>query len=362
MLLFFDGIALAAPSYMADKLIDSDPVLASPLVERGLLVNFDPDVELDLTSAQHLARTLKHLVKKMPYNWAVGRPNDSCGRIIGHWGGVIAESEGREFARLLKRRGLATPGIGDGWWQVHPRVNLLILMLFAQTLQSCLIKRNVSLHPITCSPELSQGFLGAVLGAAHEYNQSMYAGAQSVREAGMEDLFWQADPDNNLHISRMYYRRREGQRASRLYGNPYFREPIAISEDLRNVGVDLSGVPLDEILDFRAAHGPQYREYARGLREYLSLSSRSDFGRITLERRRALADEAAMLRRLSKKSFGLRGGALLLSLAGAAWTVSRGDSIGALLAALAAAAQAVPPPGDRITIYSYLLQIKQIRE
>ncbi len=42
MLLFFDGIALALPSNLAEQVINDDPILAAPLAERGLLINFGP--------------------------------------------------------------------------------------------------------------------------------------------------------------------------------------------------------------------------------------------------------------------------------------------------------------------------------
>jgi hypothetical protein len=43
LLLFFDGVAIAAPDKVAEQFIYSDPVLAASLAERGLLTNFEPD-------------------------------------------------------------------------------------------------------------------------------------------------------------------------------------------------------------------------------------------------------------------------------------------------------------------------------
>jgi len=43
LLLFFDGIALALDPEAADRLIESDRVLAQPLVELDLLRNYGPD-------------------------------------------------------------------------------------------------------------------------------------------------------------------------------------------------------------------------------------------------------------------------------------------------------------------------------
>lgn len=40
-----------------------------------------------------------------------------------------------------------------------------------------------------------------------------------------------------------------------------------IEADVEAVGIDLSKVPLDEVLDFRKQHGSEYRDYARELRD-----------------------------------------------------------------------------------------------
>ena len=48
LLLFFDGIALALPRKTAEQFIDSDPILARPLSDRGLLQNFDRICGLNL--------------------------------------------------------------------------------------------------------------------------------------------------------------------------------------------------------------------------------------------------------------------------------------------------------------------------
>lgn len=357
MLLFFDGIALAAPPDRAAELIDSDPVLAGPLAEQGLLRNFDPDMALDPASAKQLAKTLRALVRHMPFTWSSGAPTEGSLRMEGHWGGGLARTEGIKFERLLIKRGLATPELEAGLLRMHPRVNLLVLLLFAQALQRCLADQQVTLHAVTGSPDLAQGFLGAVLGAAYEH------GGWWNREdtpPHLSDVTWQLDPEHTLRFSSLYDRRRPGKRvARRLYGSP-FREPVAISEDLRNVGADLSAVPLDEILDFRATHGRQYREYARRLQEYLAKANQPDFARASRERREAIKEEAAALRRVSRAAFGVRSATLLISLCGATWTLRQGDSVGSLLAALAATAQAVPLPGDTVTAYSYLLQIRSL--
>src|SRR5690348_13669217 len=58
MLLFFDGLTLALPSSIAAKMIDRDPILATPLADRGLLVNFDPVATLEADTTERLITAL----------------------------------------------------------------------------------------------------------------------------------------------------------------------------------------------------------------------------------------------------------------------------------------------------------------
>lgn len=51
LLLFFDGIATQYPSDDFNRLVDSDPVLALPLVESGLLVNYAPNEQSPVPKA-----------------------------------------------------------------------------------------------------------------------------------------------------------------------------------------------------------------------------------------------------------------------------------------------------------------------
>jgi hypothetical protein len=42
-----------------------------------------------------------------------------------------------------------------------------------------------------------------------------------------------------------------------------------VTFDLEQVTLDLSPIPLDEVLDFRSQHGTEYRAYARNLRQFV---------------------------------------------------------------------------------------------
>ena len=51
-LLFFDKITLALPEASVDETFNSDPELASPLADKGLLINIDPSDVLDPETAR----------------------------------------------------------------------------------------------------------------------------------------------------------------------------------------------------------------------------------------------------------------------------------------------------------------------
>ena len=50
-----------------------------------------------------------------------------------------------------------------------------------------------------------------------------------------------------------------------------FKRPVQaniITADIRNMGLNLSAVPLDEVLDFRKQYGAEFRSYVRDLRSF----------------------------------------------------------------------------------------------
>jgi hypothetical protein len=136
-----------------------------------------------------------------------------------------------------------------------------------------------------------------------------------------------------------------------------------VMHDFESVSLDLSRTPLDEVLDFRARHGADFRAYARGVRQFgndlldESWTKRSDLLR---ERREEIADQAAELGKLSRSAFGRRAAGAFLSLAGAAWTVKQGDPISALLAAAGAAISSFPSKASAASAYTYLFTAREL--
>jgi hypothetical protein len=137
---------------------------------------------------------------------------------------------------------------------------------------------------------------------------------------------------------------------------------FVVTADIERVGIDLTRVPLDEVLDFRAEHGAEYRSYARELRRFvndLAIGSPEEQARMMHDRAEALADRAAELRNVSLVAFGRPALALLMSMAGAGWTITQGDPVGALLAA-AAAATAFKSPQSTVSAFTYLFRAQDL--
>jgi hypothetical protein len=324
MLLFFDGLTLALPSDIAAETIDRDPVLATPLAELGLLVNFDPVSTLDKDSAELLAVALTKIAQEYPL-----RTQNRLFLTATHWGRLIADPETVVvLEHALIERGLIIPraefGSPEGLYSVNRGMRILILALFAQTLRGQLAPRGINLHLATDSHSM----VSAITSELQDYaeHNPVYLGRP------LPD-YWDYNSDA--------------------------LNPLQLTDDLCNVGVDLSAVPLDEVLSFREQNGQHYRAYARGLRELLATLGQADpteRPRILHERAADIQDQASDLRRASRAAFGTRMATLLVSLAGAAWTVHTGDPVGAILAGASAGLQAAPAKDRGVTAYSYLLK------
>ena len=132
--------------------------------------------------------------------------------------------------------------------------------------------------------------------------------------------------------------------------------------DLAQVGIDLSAVPLDEVLGFRAEYGSEYRTYSSDVRRFaleLSLMGAADQGSALTERREELEDRAEQLRRIALTAFARQAISFGFGFAGAAWTLVHGDAWGAAFAAGAATAGITRrDPGAIGAAYTYILRAK----
>ena len=129
-----------------------------------------------------------------------------------------------------------------------------------------------------------------------------------------------------------------------------------VSLDLQAVGVNLSSVPLDAVLDYRREHLLDYRRYARNIRQFvrdLSLMKDEERDRSLRDRQEELEDLAAGLR-TNAQSAWKKPISFALSMAGAVWKLAHGDVLGGLLASGSSVTGADLIKKGETGAYSYL--------
>lgn len=303
LLLFFDGIALVIPEATAEQFIDADPVLAQPLAELGLLRNYWPDISAKM-NLDSLPTGYKEYFERLA---------EVSDRIPG--GGKPSESD----------------------------VDLLLTAISATGLAEAMVNFGRRVH----SAKQRFGDDPSNMRALAVASASMLA-AQNIREVAIQPVL-----DNEDAASFV----------AAIIGSHDNGRARVISGDLSHVGIDLKAVPLDEVLDFRRQHGPEYRTYSRDVRQFvleLSQLSKAEQESAFMERRAELDEHAEELRRVGRRAFKHQAVTLGFGLAGAAWTLVHGEDVwGAVFATGAAAAglsaSAAGPTG---AAYSYILQAK----
>ena len=306
LLLFFDQIAILLPRYMYGRHAAADPATVLPLEESGVLRVLDPDDWIDQETAESLAEMMVDLLtgevfddlpKDVPYH-ALSRSRMAYGADVGLADMLVEE---------LLARDLALP-VGDREYiQLHPAVRTTILVLLAQLSRPAGARKGLVVHPTT-----------------------------NMSEA-IEDLI------------------------RTLSQKPMPSANRVIKLDLEPVSFDLSEVPLDEILDFRAEHRSAYRAYVDGLYGFMAeLAEVDEFDereQLMLGRRQEIAEAARELRRsrfpwrrenLASFAFGI---------AGAAWTLGHGDLVGAVLGAGKSVADKLSGKHTKVSAYSYIFDI-----
>ena len=306
LLLFFDEVAILLPQYMYGRHTAADPTLAAPLEEQGLLRILEPNEWIDSEMTRQLAEIILNLLTHGVFD---GLPKEkhfaelSQSR-MGYGADVeLADSVAEE----LQKKGLARPSEDGVSIPLHPAVRTMFLVILGQLARRAGERRGMNLHPATNSSRA----------------------AVDVVEA----LSRPAMPSCG-HV---------------------------ISFDLEPASLDLSSVPLEDVLQLRTDHGKAHRQYMRSLRGFIfELSQMKDPKEresALLHRRQEIADMAHDTRKVTRMALGKNLASWSLGITGAAWSLSTGDSLGAALGTAGLASGLIPLPDTTAGAYSYLFDI-----
>ena len=318
LILFFDGVAMLIPEYMSDHGRFEDYPIVASLREHGLFHVIRPEKSIGREETEELAKALveviasgglDHLTKES----RKGADSSSFGTLsmsrLGYYGDErLAES----IVQELRARGLARDSEDGVSIPIHMTVRALILVLLAQILRSKGESMGLTLSPATDQWRLVE--------ALNELVSTPESSTPSIGDI--------------------------------------------VTFDMSMVGVDLAGVPIDEVLDFRNQNYSQHRKYSLSVRSFareLSLMPLEERQTVFEQRQEELDDAARAIRSANRKAWG-RPISFAISLAGAAWTLQSGEPTGAAIAATGGVAGFLFSRADKSQegdVYSYLFSARR---
>ncbi|MCG6498799.1 hypothetical protein [Kitasatospora sp. A2-31] len=305
LLLYFDGFALLLPDNHFREVVAREDRLAGQLRAAGLLHNREPQAWLDADGARLIQESVDRSLIS----------------------GLAASAEGSRQYRVP----LTDHHIGPE--------DLRAALLAEMGEKGAAVRRRPDLGPDMI--EMSQDTSAAVL---------MALGLAAQRRIS----------DHRLHL--VGDLPGSGGRTTAATAEQVGPTSFVLHRDLVDTGVDLSRVPLDEIIDYRREHGSAYRAYARDLRRFVGelegVEHPADRERLVRDRSEAIGDQAAALRR-ARRAWGRPLVSLALAGAGAAWTLHQADPVGALVA-LSGAAAGFTPPAKAPSCFTYLLEARRL--
>ena len=338
ILLFFDGVAILAPPEAAvDPLTATDETIVGPLLERGLLRLLDPGQLMDSSAVNRIVSFLETAAASLDVQESSRvirgrRPGGMIDRGIGTWDYWPRYGSWENRTRRSGVRGDGT--IPGDWGMVYPgRSGTAVLGLSPETRRSVriawreLARRGVAIEADDeSSPRKLHPYIWVTFEAFLAY---------LLQPAGLNigvDLHPATDDLGLL---------RETMRLLDVYTVPSRTDVNSraqvISSDLEQVGLDLSRIPLDDVLEFRDRHGAQYREYMNKLRLFMmEIGSMDDLERqdALATRNAELVDAAEDLRRISRTWWRRPVATMGVGIASAVWTASHGDTASVVLSLL----------------------------
>lgn len=314
LILFFDGIGLLVPNYMRDRPEAIDPIMIEALKDHDLLHVFEPETLVDKHATEKLAMAMTEIIASGALDSLAVDDNTAFHELSYSRLGFYGD---RELAEMindeLKSRGLARDSEDGVSIPMHPMVRNLILVLLAQILRPFGKKIGFNLAPVTDEPRLIKAL-------------SEILSIPNTPSAGQ-----------------------------------------VVSLDIETVGIDLSSIPIDEVLGFRKDHYALHRSYAREVRRfvrYLSVMPIEDREKELIDRREELRERTDNIRRLSQKAWGTHPTASFgLGIAGASWAVVTGDVIGGVISGLGIAETIrglLLNKDNTVDAYSYIFKARRL--
>lgn len=307
MSLFFDGVAVLAAPAEHDLLIAGQEETIYPLHDARLLHILDPDDIIDRSAARALIDFVLQLATSIEEeSIRSGRILEDLALLRDTWSRPRAlDEQERAASRLvwkeLQRRGLASDFRADDAIYVEPDKWRQILAFLAQAVKPAGRRIGLDLQPATDDKSMIDNF-------------PVVRGRQRLSEGDV------------------------------------------VAFDIEQVALDMSNVPMSDLLEFREDHGSDYRAYARSIQRFaLEVSELPSEDRTSafLRRRDELADEADHLRNLARTWWRQPAASVGLGLIGTGVSASIGQWAPAALALLTGivGAQSKPPTSG---MYSYL--------
>jgi len=303
LVLFFDGLAVLVPNYLQGKPLRVDPAIAAGLSQNGLLRELQPETFIDRAAAEELATNLVDLLASGALD-RVGADESPFEELSMSRLGWVAAPDLAEmvFDELVKRKlaresedGLSIP--------MHRGVRGVILVLLAQILAPRGPSAyNIGLSPCTDRPALVRGLV---------------------------ELLQLPGITNESHVMQM---------------------------DVEHVGVDLSAVPIDEVLGFRRENYSAYRAYINALRRFMREMTAlppAEQNRLQADRRNEMSEQRKDLLDRARRAWR-RPASFGLGVAGCLWLLGRGDPVAGLIAIGLGITGLADADRKEIGAYSYL--------
>lgn len=307
-LLFFDLIAVKASerTWRGISASDSDIEL---LAEQGFVRWLPSEDLVDRAFAEQLGNGIVDLLVNGAFAH-VPRDGSDYTYFDGTRTGYFVDQRFSDFmVEAIVEAGLARSGSERGFYRIHPTVAHVLAAMITQLTRSVARSRyGLDLHPVT--------------------------------------------PDG-----------RTVQDLTETLRLPAFALADRIVEmDFEAAGVDLKGVPVAEILEFRARYGQDFRRYAENVRRFATdlslLNDAMERESRMIDRREELAQEGVALRMAAWRRWRKPLARLGLGIAGATWAAEHGQFASALLT-LAGGVLGAAPEKTQQGAFTYVLRAER---